>query len=80
MTGLKPAVIGMIGSAVVSVGMTVFFPSGFNAAVFSNLPFYLSLILFVGAVILAFHKVHPVLIIALSAALGIVAGYAGLLP
>ncbi|MBE6856811.1 MAG: chromate transporter [Ruminococcus sp.] len=80
MSGLKPAVIGMIGSAVVSVGMTVFFPAGFNSAVFSNLSFYLSLIMFVGAVILAFRKAHPVLIIALSATLGIVAGYAGLLP
>ena len=80
MTGLKPAVVGMIGSAVVSVGMTVFFSSSFNAAVFSSLPFYLSLILFIGDAILAFRKAHPVLIIALSAALSIVAGYAGLLP
>ncbi len=61
MAGLKPAVVGMIGSAVVSVGMTVFFPSGFSTAVFTGTPFYLSLFLFVGAVILAFRKVHPVL-------------------
>ncbi len=79
MTGLKPAVIGMIGSAVVSVGTTVFFPSGWNVAVFGGLPFYLSLIIFAGTVILAFRKAHPILIIALSAVLGIAAGYAGLL-
>lgn len=79
MTGLKPAVIGMIGSAVVSVGMTVFFPLGLTGEVFVGIPFYVSLVIFLGAVILAFKKIHPVLIIVLSAALGIIAGYLGLI-
>lgn len=77
MTGLRPAVVGMIGSAVVSVGTTVFFPARLNTSVFTEFPFYISLIIFTGSVILAFRKLHPVLIIVISAAAGIAAGYAG---
>ena len=75
MTGLKPAVIGLIGSAIVSIGATVFFPSGFATAVFATIPFYISLVIFAISIILAFKKIHPILIICLSAALGIAAGY-----
>ena len=76
MSGLKPAVIGMIGSAVVSVGKTVFFHSGVSAAVFTGAEFYISLAVFALAMVLAFKKKHPILIICLSAAIGIAAGYA----
>ena len=75
MSGLKPAVIGMIASAVVSVGKTVFFPHGVNAAVVSSPGFYVSLAIFALSVVLAFKKKHPILIICLSAVLGIAAGY-----
>ena len=74
MTGLKPAVIGMIGSAVVSVGMTVFFSDGVTTAVFGELSFYISLVIFAGAIVMTFRKVHPVLIIVASAIIGIAAG------
>lgn len=79
MSGLKPAVVGLIGGAVVSVGITVFFPDGWDAAVFSQLSTYLALGITVGMMVLAFKKVHPVLIICISAVLGIVFGYLGLL-
>ena len=39
----------MIGSAVVSVGMTVFFSDGVTTAVFGELSFYISLVIFAGA-------------------------------
>ena len=78
MAGLKPAVIGMIGAALVSVGSTVFFPSGITARAFSDPAFYVSLAIFALCAYLAFRKKHPILIICLSAALGIAAGY--LLP
>ena len=39
MSGLKPAVIGLIGAAVLSIGQTVFFPNGLSLSVFSGLPF-----------------------------------------
>ncbi len=75
MTGLKPAVIGLIGSAVISIGTTVFFPLGFTTSVLATIPFYVSLVIFVISIIMAFKKVHPILIICLSAVLGIIAGY-----
>jgi chromate transporter len=78
MSGLKPAVIGMIGSAVVSVGRTVFFPNGFSLAVLGGGAFYVSLAIFALSVVLAFKKKHPILIICVAAILGIAAGY--LLP
>lgn len=75
MTGLKPAVVGLIGGAVLSVVLTVFFPVGWTVSVFSDISFYVSLGIFVTMVILAFKKVHPIVIICLSAAVGIAAGY-----
>ena len=42
MTGLKPAVVGLIGSAIAGVFMTVFFPVGFTTSVFSLASFSLA--------------------------------------
>ena len=78
MSGLKPAVVGLIAAAVLSIGQTVFFKNGITLDVFSSLPFYVSLIIFAGTAILAFKKLHPIAIIGISGALGIAAGY--LLP
>ena len=68
MSGLKPAVIGMIGTAVLSIGRTVFVQPGmlFSAALFAAMA------------VLAFKKVHPIIIICISAAAGIAAGMLGL--
>ena len=76
MGGLRPAVIGMIAAAVVSVGATVFLPDGVHAV--SAVSLGCSLTIFGGMTVLAFKKVHPIVIILLSALLGIAAGY--LLP
>jgi len=75
MSGLKPAVIGMIGAALISVGKTVFFPDGVTAAVFTQTPVYISICIFALCALLAFRKKHPILIICLSAVLGVAAGY-----
>lgn len=75
MSGLKPAVIGLIGASVLSVAHTVFFPDGWTLLVFQGAAFYISLGIFVLSVVLAFRKVHPVLIIGTSAALGVAFGY-----
>ena len=77
MSGLKPAVVGLIGSAVISVGQTVFFSDGISPAVFRS--FYASLFVFLTAAVLAFKKLHPILVICACAALGILLGYAGVL-
>ena len=77
MTGLKPAVIGMIGSAVVSIGLTVFFPSGLTTAVFTGISFYVSLAIFAAALFFTLKKkISPIIIIASSAVVGIIAGFA----
>lgn len=78
MAGLKSAVIGLIGAALLSVGKTVFFPDGVDPEVLRSGAFYASLGIFALCAVLAFGKKHPILIICLSAALGIAAGY--LLP
>jgi len=75
MAGLKPAVIGMIGTAVVSVGKTVFFPKNLTLECLSSPAFWISLGIFIATAIAAFRRVHPILLIALSAVVGILAGY-----
>ena len=75
MCGLKPAVIGLIASAVISIGKTVFIPNGYDLSIFTNISLYISLAIFIIAVVLAFKKVHPILIVCLSAVFGIAAGY-----
>lgn len=78
MTGLKPAVVGLIGNAVVNVLMTIFFPAGLTLAVFSSVSFYCYAAISLGMLVLAFRKVHPIVIICLSAVLGMIIGYLGI--
>ena len=79
MSGLKPAVVGLIGGAVLSVGLTVFFPNGLSVGAFTQLKFYLAAGITAVMAVLAFKKVHPIIIICISAAIGIALGYLGLL-
>ncbi|WP_294413816.1 chromate transporter [uncultured Ruminococcus sp.] len=75
MSGLKPAVIGMIATAFLSVARTVFFPNGLQAAAFSSVSFWLFLGIFALSAFLVFKKVHPIKLILLAAAIGVGAGY-----
>ena len=79
MSGLKPAVVGLIANAIWGVIVEVFAPNGFALALLSTPAFYISLGIFAVMVVLAFKKVHPIIIICLSAVAGIVFGYVGLL-
>ena len=72
MTGLRPTVIGLIAASLLSLGRAVF-TSAFGAG---WLPGAVSLAIFTASAVLAFRKKHPIAIIALSAAAGVVAGYA----
>ena len=78
MKGLKPAVVGLIAAAMLSIGKTVLFPNGFSWEVFANAPIYLSLGIFALMSILAFKKTHPIVIVCISALIGIAIGF--LLP
>jgi len=79
MSGLKPAVVGLSGGAIVSVGATVFFPAGVAVSAFTELKFYLAAAICGVMMVLSFKKVHPIIIICISAVIGIAAGYLGLL-
>lgn len=75
MSGLRPAVVGLIGTAVLSIGKTVFFPDGFTASVFTAPAFYVSAAIFILMMFLQKKKLSPIIIIGLSALLGIIFGY-----
>lgn len=79
MSGLKPAVVGMIGTAVLSIAKTVFFPLGFSVAVFTTAAFWIAVAIFAVMLVLALKKVNPIILICISAVVGIVLGYCGVL-
>ena len=78
MSGLKPAVVGLIGNAFLNVLLTVFFPAGLALTVFADVRTYVYLGLFAAMLVLAIKKVHPIVIICSSAAVGILVGYLGI--
>lgn len=73
MKGLKPAVVGLIGAALFSMCQTVLFHGGLTS--FNDVKLYISLGIFAVMSVLAFKKAHPILIVCLSAAIGIGCGY-----
>ena len=75
MTGLKPAVVGLIAGAILNVASDVF---GSSLEMFKTVSFYLSAAIFAVMLVLAMKKVHPIIIILISAAAGIAIGYLGL--
>lgn len=75
MSGLRPVVIGLIASAVVSIGKTVFFPNGFSFDVFLTKEFIISFIICISMLVLRLKKTSPILIVFISAISGIICGY-----
>ena len=75
MTGLKPAVVGLIGAAIIDIVLKVLVPEKLALSAFLTPEFFVTLGIFVLGTVLAFKKVHPIIIICLSAVLGIISGY-----
>lgn len=75
MTGLKAAVVGLIGAAVITTGKTVFLSTSSVQNLLTAPSFWVSVILFAGMLVLAFKKVHPIWIICISAGIGIISYY-----
>ena len=71
---LAAAVIGLIGSAVLTTGKTVFFSNDLTVTA-NILPFVISIGIFLLMLRLALKKVHPIWLVVSSAALGIAFGY-----
>jgi chromate transporter len=79
MSGLRPAVVGLIGTAVISVGETVFLKDGVTGASQINASLISSAAIFIIMLVLAQKKVHPILIIILSAIFGLILGFFSLI-
>lgn len=80
MTGLRPAVVGLIGAAILSVAAEVFLPSSASIRLAASSPsFWISAGILALCIFLSVKKIHPVLILGIAAAAGTAAGYAGLL-
>ena len=80
MFGLKSVVVGLIAATVISIATEVFFANGFTASVVTTSTFWFSLAVFaVTLFLLLYKKTSPILIVVLSAGVGIIAGYAGII-
>lgn len=77
MLGLRPAVIGLIGAAVISVGKTVVENAYQQVPVLGIAPIVVTAVIFLIVLELQYKKLHPIFIIGLSALFGILAGMAG---
>ena len=73
MSGLKPAVVGLIASAAATVGGTALFGKGMAETLF-----WWVVIAVMLTISIKWKKLHPVVIICICAVLGIAAGYLGL--
>ena len=73
MNGLKPCVIGLIGSALISMASAVFMPLGIKNVIL-DIEFLISAIIFLISLVLVSKKGHPIVVICLSAIIGIVSG------
>lgn len=85
MLGLKSTVVGLIAATVLTVGYSVLFPKGFSPDTFaadalSSANFWFIIIVFaVMLFLLLYKKLNPILVIVISAAVGVAAGYAGII-
>ncbi|MCR5654520.1 MAG: chromate transporter [Lachnospiraceae bacterium] len=72
MTGLRPAVIGLIASALVSLGLEIFMPEG---SAFDSVIDLIPLAIFLAMSVFSFLKKNPILVIVMSALIGVACGY-----
>lgn len=77
LTGIRPVVVGLIGTALLTVGKSAFPFESVNWAQFVSYSFLSKVVIFAVLAFLMIKKVKPVKVIALSAGLGIAAGYLG---
>ena len=78
LTGIKPAVIGLIASAAFTVMISVFFEGAFSPDAFTAPAFWCSAVIFALSLAASFKKIHPIIVILCSAGAGIALGYAGI--
>ena len=79
MTGLRPASVGLIAAATISIGMEVLFSAGFSFASMLSYEFIAAFVIFVAMLLLCLFvkKFNPIFVILITAVLGIAVGYGG---
>lgn len=77
LSGLKPATIGLIATAFVSILITVFFSQGISLDLLLSYSFISMIIIFIICFIGKMKKLSAIHIILISACLGIIMGYLG---
>ena len=81
MTGLKPVVVGLIGSAILTIAVKALSLGDFSLSLSLSgmlsfgVSLLFSLVILAPCLVMAFKKLHPIWIVALSAALGVGLGY-----
>ncbi|MBQ8605842.1 MAG: chromate transporter, partial [Clostridia bacterium] len=63
------------GAALLKLAYQVFVPNGFTAINFTDIWLYVYIGIFALSTVLAFKKLHPIIIICIAAGIGIGAGY-----
>ena len=76
MSGLKPAVVGLIASAVITVALAVFRPDGVMLST-GSMCLWAVVVAVMFGVTQKFKKLHPIVIICICGAIGLLTGYLG---
>lgn len=82
MNGLRPAAVGLIGSAVLTTALEALYPEKLGSFVETvlSLEFLSGIVIFALSLFLILKKkTHPIVVILISAAIGIAVGYAPML-
>jgi len=70
--GIKPVTVGLIGSAIISMIIKIFFPNGEIIYLLTTTKFWLGVFICIISLAFSIKKVHPIKIILISAILGII--------
>lgn len=75
--GIRPVAIGLIGTAVISIGKTAFVFEGIQWSDLLSYSFLSKIVMLIILLVCMFKKVKPIMLIVISAVLGIISGYLG---
>lgn len=74
MSGLRPTVIGLIAAALINLARAVFFPNGFDPSEIISINVISSLVIYAICLVLILKKLHPIFMILIAAAAGLLVG------
>ena len=74
MSGLRPTAIGLIAAALINLARAVFFPNGFDPSEIISINVISSLVIYAICLVLILKKLHPIFMILIAAAAGLLVG------